>query len=144
MLETRQHLMRCPTDIRILIPVELHQCIVDSILQSFRTAIAYYMQNSLADAFVFIANQFEDSVPENLDVPLNFAWAKLLDGFESDIVILGVSVLKNEIDVVSIPANGHELLPVGFFDLVAELLLVVFALFHNYLYVGGMKYLRWK
>ena len=134
MLKTSQHLVRSPSDVRVLVPVELHQRIVYPVFQPFRTAIADNVQNPLSDPLIGVGNHFEDPLPENLDVALHIAGAELLDCLQPDLVVLGVSVFEDQVDVVCVTADGHEFFAVGCLDLVSQLLLVIFALLHFLLF----------
>ena len=123
--------MRRPPDVRVLVSVKVHECVVDPILQSLGAAIADDVQDSLSDPCVLIMNEFEHPLPEDLDVLLNLARAELLDRLKPHIRIYGVSIAENDVNVISFPANAHQLPLVWFQGFVLVLLSVVLALSHS-------------
>ena len=88
------------------------------------------MQDSGPDSDIFIVNKLENSVPEDFDVPKHFAWAKLLNGFQSDVIVFVVSVFEDNINVLGIPNAIHDLLLVEV-DNTMVLLLIVTTLWHS-------------
>ena len=91
------------------------------------------MQDSLPDPGVLIADKLEDPLPENLNVLLNLARTELLDGLETDITVLGVSVSKDDVDIFSLPTDAHEF-PLVWLAHLLKFLLVVLALLHSNFY----------
>ena len=119
-----------PPDVGVLVPVELLEGLVNPVLESGWAAVADDVQDPGPDPDVFVANQLEDSLPEDLDVLEALAWAELLDCFESDVVVFAVGVLEDEVHVLGVPADGHDflLVKVGY---ALVLLLIVLTLRHN-------------
>jgi hypothetical protein len=90
------------------------------------------MKHSGPDSGIFIFSHFEHSAPELINVHLNLAWTKLLAGFQPDISILMMSVLKDFINVFGVSTDVDELLLALSVLLGGNLLFVLLTLGHVY------------
>ncbi len=99
------HLMGSSPDIRVTVPVEHFQSLVNLFFQSTWTSIANDVKHSLPDPDIFVVGHFKNSLPEFVNVPENLAWAKLFAGFESDIIVLGICVFDDFVDILSVSTD---------------------------------------
>lgn len=95
----------------------------------FWAAIANDVQHSLSNPDVLVIGHFKNSVPEHVDVTEDLAWAQLLAGLETDVIIFGPGVLEDDVDVLGVPADAENLL-LGLLRRLHVLLLIDPALTH--------------
>lgn len=75
MLVCSDDFVGCPPNVGVLIPIELSKGVVDSVFQPFGTAVTDDVEDPGSDSDIFIVDELENSVPEDIDIPENFAWA---------------------------------------------------------------------
>ena len=92
-LISHHHLVGCPSNIRVLIIVELGQGFINFVLQMFGTAITDDVKHSLPDSHIFVRCHFKHSLPENIDILQDLARAQLLAGLKTNVIILRFSIL---------------------------------------------------
>jgi hypothetical protein len=102
------------------------------LFQSSWTAVANDVKHSGPDSGILIFSHFEDSAPELINVHLNLAWTKLFAGFQPDISIVMMSVLKYFINVFGVSTDVDELLLALSVLLGGDFLFVLLTLGHVY------------
>ena len=133
MFVTGDDLVGSSTDLGVLVPVELLQCLIDPVLKSLGAAIADDVQDPGPDPDILIINQFKHSFPEDFNVPEHLAWTKLFDGFESNIVVLLIGVFEDDFNIGGVPAFVDDVLLMDV-NLVVVLLPVVPSFRHCSMY----------
>ena len=138
MLICGDNLMSSSPDFWVLVPVEFSKSVVNLVLESWWAAVADDVQNPGPDPDVIVVNKLQNSVPEDFDVPEYLAWTQLLNSFKSDIVVLVMGVLKDDLDILSVPAFVDNVLLMNV-DLIVILLPVIPTLWHNiYLIIAAV------
>ena len=112
------------------------------IFHSWRAAVTDDVQNPGPDSDIFIIDEFENSFPEDFDVLKHFAWAKLLNSFQSDIIIFAVSVFEDHFNVFSVPALVDDITFVDVDFVIVLLLIVVTLLRHQIIFIALI--FRWQ
>jgi hypothetical protein len=126
--------MSGPPNVGVLVPVEFLEGLIDPVLQPFGTSVTDDVQDSGSDPDIFVVDQLKHSFPEDVNVLENFARAKLLDCLQPDVVIFVVSIIEDDLNILSVPALAHDLLLVEVSNALI-LLPVVPTLRHNQLII---------
>lgn len=122
--------MTSPPYLTIFIIVKLRQCFINLLLKMFGTSITNNMQYSLSDPHIGVSSHLENPFPEHIDIFLDLAWAQLLAGLKTDIIVLRASVLEDCVNVLGCAADVQDVF-LGLLCGVLSLFLVVSAFTHT-------------